>query len=119
MFEIEAIQHENYTELICRGPASLANLKGVVDKIAHGTFPRVGDDKYLIDLRPLIGTIPTVERYELGVYIAQNIPRFKVAAISKPETQSKIGENVAVNRGARILSTDNEAEARAWLLADN
>lgn len=74
MFEIEVIPHENYLELVCCGPGNLENLKGVVDKIANGSFPGVG--------------------------------------------QNKIGENVAVNRGAKIFSTDDETEARDWLLAD-
>src|SRR5882672_3391168 len=61
------------------------------------------------------GTIATLERFELGDYLGRSVPHLKIAAISKKETYSKLGENVAVNR-ANVLATDDEREARAWLL---
>ncbi|MDB5051221.1 MAG: hypothetical protein JWO30_4292 [Fibrobacteres bacterium] len=116
MFETEFSQFENHARIVCKGKATLENLKGVVDRIKDGEFGNGADSRYLIDLRPIVGTLSTFERYDLGIHIAATIPKFKIAAISKKETHDKMGENVAVNRGANILATDDEAEAMDWLL---
>ncbi len=118
MFKIEANQREGYVELVCRGPASLASFTNLIDRIRDGDFGDETVQTYLIDLRPIAGTIASLERFELGDYIGRSVPHLKIAAISKKETHSKLGENVAVNRGANILATDDEREARSWLLAE-
>jgi hypothetical protein len=116
MFETETIRFDGYIQILCKGPATLDNLKSVVDKIKNGELGALEPPQYLIDLRPITGTLGTFERYELGIYIAESIPKIRIAAISKKETYSKIGENVAVNRGANILATDDEQAAKTWLL---
>ena len=118
MFKIGATQREGYVELVCRGPANLANFRNLIDRVRGGEFGDENTRKYLIDLRPISGTIATLERFELGGYIGKSVPHLKIAAISKKETHSKLGENVAVNRGANILATDDENEAKAWLVAE-
>jgi hypothetical protein len=116
LFETEFLQFGNYARIVCKGKASLASLKGLVDGIKSGGFGNGNNSRYLIDLRPMVGTISTFERYDLGIHIAASIPKLRIAAISKKETHDKIGENVAVNRGANILATDDEGDALEWLL---
>ena len=115
MFDFEIIEHPQYVEIVCKGPGNFENLKDVVDKVASGFFPTNPKRRYLIDLRPIEGTIETLDRYNLGVYIATKLPTYKIAAISKPETYTELGENVAVNRGAHIMATYDEDQARRWL----
>ncbi|MEO7427394.1 MAG: hypothetical protein ABI036_19565 [Fibrobacteria bacterium] len=117
MFDVLVEKRAGYTELVCRGPASLKSFKELFDEIVKGTYGHGDGKKYLIDLRQIEGTIPTVDRYELGEYMAEKISDCEISSISKKETYNKVGENVAVNRGAKVFSTDDENQAREWILA--
>jgi hypothetical protein len=118
MFDVRVEIQAGYTELICRGPATLKNFKELFDELVKGAYEHGNDRKYLIDLRQIEGTIPTVDRYELGGYMAEKVSDCKISSISKKETYNKVGENVAVNRGVKVFSTDDENQARDWILAD-
>jgi hypothetical protein len=57
----------------------------------------------------------TYDRYELGVKIAAIFKHlFKIAIIFPKEHTTKFAENVAVNRGAKVLVTSSETEAKDW-----
>jgi hypothetical protein len=110
----------------------------VVDGILHvdasGTF-RVQDAKevlvevieaskarsasrILIDIRALVGHISTVERFEIGKWVAE-IARGDVS-IALLDSIDRVWpdrflENVAVARGARVKTTTSLEEALGWL----
>jgi len=73
-------------------------------------------NKALIDLRNMQGDPSILDRYRTGIEIA-NVwgPRIKVAVIGRADVIDHMGENTAVNRGAKIMVTSEEAQALEWL----
>ena len=73
-------------------------------------------NKAIVDLRNMTGNPSILDRYKIGVEIA-NVwgPRIKVAVVAKAEAINKLGENTAVNRGANIMVTADFAHALEWL----
>jgi hypothetical protein len=116
-FTFETQAKDGYVELICRGPTGLGELKGLVDWILKDAPAGGIEKKYLVDLRYITGTLDTIERFELGKYIAEWIPHIFFAAVSRKEHHNKVGENTAVNRGAHLLATDDFGQAVEWILS--
>ncbi|MCI0555626.1 MAG: hypothetical protein L0287_32170, partial [Anaerolineae bacterium] len=73
-------------------------------------------NKVLVDLRKMEGDPSILDRYQIGVEIA-NVwgPRYRVAGVAKAEMINKMIENTAVNRGARLLATSDIELAMEWL----
>lgn len=58
-----------------------------------------------------------VEKFHIGSLLAELIgDKYQIAILRKQQYINKFTENVAVNRGARLLVTGDEAEALKWLL---
>jgi hypothetical protein len=56
-------------------------------------------------------------RFQTGVAFAEVLgPRFRSAAVVPAAMITRFTEDVAVNRGARLLVTDDHEAARLWLL---
>ncbi len=63
--------------------------------------------------RPMVG----LDRFWMGEYIAELFgPRYRIAVLYVKEFINKFAENVAVNRGADLLVTHDDAEALEWLM---
>ena len=76
-----------------------------------------GRNRILVDARELTGTISESHKFFIGTRIAEVYgPMIKAVLIMKPGTITKLGETVAVNRGARFFVTHSEDEAIEWLL---
>jgi hypothetical protein len=91
------------------------------DFIAHvkAEADKAEKQRVLIDCRNLSGGMAEFERFHGGMRIAEVFGRgLKAALIMQPQNVTKLGELVAVNRGARFLVSDSEPEAIDWLLAD-
>jgi len=69
----------------------------------------------IVDLRFMPESIPVMDRYELGVMIAEKFPfKYKLAVLAKREFITKFAETVAVNRGAEMLVSHDLKEIRKW-----
>ncbi len=74
----------------------------------------------MIDIREKDGSIPEMDRFFLGEYIAKlNLNKWiKTAVIAKKEQINKFSETVAQNRGAQLYISSTEEDAYEWLLSD-
>jgi len=60
---------------------------------------------------------PTMDRFFLGEEIAKVLgPKIKLAVVWPKKDINKFAENVAVNRGARVIAASEISEAEKWLL---
>jgi len=70
----------------------------------------------LIDARGVVGFFSESEKFFAGAKIAEVFgSKLKAAVIARPGEVTKLGEMAALNRGARLLVTEDEAEAVEWL----
>lgn len=77
-----------------------------------------GRNRVLMDCLEVEGNMTEAERFRGGIRIAEVFgPRIKAALLMPTERITKLGELTAVNRGAKFLVTDSEAEALDWLRA--
>lgn len=75
-----------------------------------------GLKKILADVTKNKGNIPVVDRFQLGVEMANILGiKIKLAILAPPFMIDKLGENTAVNRGGRVFVTSSREEALAWL----
>jgi hypothetical protein len=83
-------------------------------------------NKVLVDCRDIEGGMTMLERFDYAEFGAKELSIWyrkslssgvRFAYVSKPPfyDSSKLGENVAVNRGAVVLSTTSMEEALQWL----
>ena len=86
-------------------------LRGVLDETN-----RLRLNKILVDCRDVAAPESEVDRFKLGVAIADLFgQRFKIAILYPPELINKFTEDTAVNRGADVLVVGEEASALDWL----
>ncbi|MGO9272436.1 MAG: hypothetical protein ACLQOO_19770 [Terriglobia bacterium] len=75
-----------------------------------------GYQNVLLDITGLAGSIPHLDMFELGVHCAKVWKAaFRVAIISRAGGINKFFEDVAGNRGVRVLVVENEDAAIQWL----
>jgi len=74
-------------------------------------------DHIFIDARSINGRITESEKFFLGTHIAEVFgSRIKAVSLMPEGCITKLGEMAAVNRGARFMVTESQAEAFEWLL---
>lgn len=71
----------------------------------------------LVDLRAVPGPITFMDRYQVGEQTGRFLSGLVVAALMNEEQTDKdrIGQKVAMNRGARVEVFTDPADAAAWL----
>ncbi|HME01083.1 MAG TPA: hypothetical protein VKM93_27695 [Terriglobia bacterium] len=75
-----------------------------------------GYQNVLLDTTGLAGPIPHLDMFELGVHCAEVWKAaFRIAIISRAGGINKFFEDVARNRGVRVLVAANQDEAIHWL----
>jgi hypothetical protein len=74
-----------------------------------------GLSKILADIRTLGGNIPVLDRFELGVEMAEVLGAFQVAILAPAAMIDRMGENAAVNRGGKVFVTESLERALEWL----
>jgi len=74
-----------------------------------------GCTQAIMDLSAAQGRTSDMDRYYLGEHAAQVFRGLKVAVVFPAEGITKFGENVAVNRGARLAVVPSLEEAQRWL----
>ena len=106
-----------YLRVTCRGdfPAQpyLAMLLAVRDEASRAAVSRI-----FVDAFAVAPPLREFDRFWFGSAIAEvfHAGDFKVALRVVGERIDKLGENTAVNRGARLLVTGDERAALAWLM---
>ena len=77
---------------------------------------RAGCKQAILNLTAAQGPTSTMDRYFLGERAALIFrAQLKVAVVFRAEGITKIGENVAVNRGAQLTVVPTEQDAVKWL----
>ena len=121
--DIEARQ--DYLYAAVSGEFTLRAAQAAYDRVVHAALP-LAQTRILIDARGVSGNPQPDERYALGVYIA-NEQRLlaerrppihvKVAVLGHQPVvdPQRLGETVAVNRGAKVKVSEQLDEALAWL----
>jgi hypothetical protein len=97
------------------GVWDLDRVFAVIDMIRWETeWNRLGSA--FVDFRSVEGPIPDLDRFFAGERVALVLGgRVRLAVLARPEMINKLGEDTAVNRGARILVTPDEAQAIAFI----
>lgn len=105
-----------FIRIVARGEYYFEDLPGFLGFI-KAEADKNGRSSVLIDCRSLSGGMSEGERFEGGVMIANVFGSKLRAALMLPDTFiTKLGELAAVNRGAQLLVTSDEAEALGWLI---
>jgi len=108
----------DFLRVMASGEYSLDDLYSLIEQI------RTEADKavrrmVLIDARGILGDISDADQFFAGRKIAEIFgSRLKTVVIRNNHSDTKLGEAVAVSRGARFLVTESEEEALDWLLTD-
>ncbi|MCC6298689.1 MAG: hypothetical protein IT314_05295 [Anaerolineales bacterium] len=109
----------DYLHVEFSGPYSLEEITAAINKVAE-LCDQESLHKAFVDLRPMTGYPSILDRYELGIEIA-NVwrRRYKVAIVERADMITHMVENTAVNRGAHILTTTDTDQALQWLGLEN
>lgn len=108
---------------------------GYLRVIIHGSYPsttyrpilrsildeasKLDHTRVLVDCLGLSAPPSQMARFNLGVAIAELFGgRFRIAILYPRELINKFTEDAAVNRGANVLVTSEEAAAVQWLLGE-
>jgi hypothetical protein len=123
---IHVEQKAGYLLIAVTGTCDLESARDAARR-SIGLFESRKQSKGLVDCRTVSGTLSTVERYDLAVYLAELHARYavehgaplQIACVgSEPLIDpSRFGETVALNRGAQLKVTTDMGEAQAWLTA--
>lgn len=100
-----------------RGPYSLAAFLQLADQVSVARLAR-GASRVLVDIRNVTGDISHLDRYRLGIYVAEK-PKHaaRLAVVARRETINWMFENVATNRGLPTCVTADQRYAENWLRA--
>jgi hypothetical protein len=76
---------------------------------------RTGLRRVLLDAAKLEGSPSNLERYRIGIHIAERMRAVRMAVVDGGGAIDKFVEDVAVNRGAQLLATSDREQAVLWL----
>jgi hypothetical protein len=95
------------------GKWSLPDVFGLIERVREEA-DTAGLERALIDMSEVTGPIPNMERFFAGERVAAVVKgRIRLAVVAREEYINRFGENVAINRGARISVLSSEEHARA------
>jgi len=117
-FEVVTVVEPELIRLTATGSYSL---EGVFDLLDHvkAEADKAARELVLIDTREVDGNMTEAHRFFAGRRLAEAFgSRLKTAVLLPAHKITKLGEAVAVSRGARVLVTDSETEALNWLLTE-
>ncbi len=106
-----------FVRVSARGKYSFQDMFDFVDRVKLEA-DNTERFRVLMDCREYDGHMTEAERFMGGQKIAEVLGSRLRAALLLPTAEvTKLGELAAVNRGAKLLVTDSEAEAMEWLLS--
>lgn len=101
------------------GSYTLPSLRRVFDDFARRArrLDSRAKPSFILDVREATGSLSSLDRYALGVYLTTHLPSARLAIVTTTENldNEKFFENVVENRGgvARAFTTREDAES--WL----
>ena len=99
------------------GPYSLTDFLRLADQVRAERMAR-GASRVLVDLRGVSGEVSSLDRYRLGIYVAEKPDRAKrLAVVLRPDSINWMFENVASNRGLPTCESADPRYAENWLRA--
>jgi hypothetical protein len=114
---VEIDIRDDSVDIICSGPTTASEIVACIDRLddIKRTHPEV--ERCLIDCRATQFDIDLFGRFTIGEYAARKLAgrRLWIALLARPEQITRMVENTAHNRGLRMFTTSDVAEARAWL----
>jgi hypothetical protein len=114
-FEVTTDIYPEYLRLICVGEFSVPALFEFIEQVNTEALA-AGRKRVLVDSRGITGDLTDADRFLGGERSAQVFgSRLKVAVMMPAEQITKMAELAASNRGAKLLITTSEDEARDWL----
>ena len=106
---------DDYALMAPEEPYDLNRYKNALRKVAE-FCEQNGLKKILADVSKSRDNIPVLDRFQLGIDIANILGgRIQMAILAPPFMIDKLGENSAVNRGGRVFVTSSKSQALAWL----
>lgn len=108
---------DNYIRMTVSGECDFEDLK-VYLKIIYAKCENEGIFKIVLNCLDIEGIdIPTLERYLLGVEVAEQVTsKIKLAVIWHKEYTNYLGQEVAINEGGNISVFGSTEPALKWLL---
>ena len=112
--------HLDYLKVVGDGDFDLTAAKACITEI----FRLCDEHRYakvLVDSRGINEELSLASRFNLGEHLAAAYARpirIAVLCTTAQVTQTKLLENTANNRGAQLITTDSETEARTYLSID-
>jgi len=117
-FQVVTELGPEFLRVTASGEYSLDDLYSLVEKMRAEADKSI-QHSVLVDARGIFGEMSDADQFFAGRKVAEMFgSRIKVAVIRNDQTETKLGEAVAVSRGARFRMVDSEEEALNWLLAD-
>ena len=109
-------QADGYLLARVQGKWTTDNVKRAIEEVS-AEIRKSGYARLLVDARELSAPQHEYDRFLAGVHIANALRGIDIAVLYPAELINKFVENVASNRGARLLVGSELDEALEWLLA--
>lgn len=118
-FTIQLTRAPGYVRVQVAGPASIREFVELVSTIGRETV-YWSDRRVVVDLRQVEGALTPTEQVFLGELVAQDLTHIeRMASIVPPARLTRNSERAAQQLGSQLRVFDDEAEALAWIAADN
>ncbi len=115
-FDVVTTKFPEYLLITNTGEFSLPALFEFIERVKREA-DAAGRSRVLVDSRAITGDLNDVDRFMGGQKSAEVFgSKIKLALMMPAKKITKMAELAAVNRGAKVLVTDSETEALAWLL---
>jgi hypothetical protein len=116
LFTISTARERGYLVVRATGTHSMQRARELIGAVESEAV-RDGATRVLLDVSGMLGNPSTIERYEIGVALAETIT-IKLAVVVPLGVADGFAETTAVNRGARVRVFEAANAAVAWLLAE-
>ncbi|SRR5258706_11071281 len=114
--EVQVDKIGSILQVTCVGERSYDTYIQLIDLIINELDKDKETKKVLIDLTKLTSDLSILERYTVGKYLAEKLPReIRIGVVSPRNYLVKMVENTAVNRGVKMFATSEKEEAVTWL----
>ena len=114
--QYETETEDRHVRINVTGQYDFDEMLGLVQPFRNAV-EAAGRKRLLVDCRRLEGAVAESDKFFIAEKIAKIFRgEIRVALLMPSHTITKLGEMVAVNRGASFLVTDSEPDALEWLL---
>ena len=116
LMQYETETHPDHVRINVTGRYDFDEMMDLVEPFREATVG-AGKTKLLVDCTRMDGRVPEPDKFFIGEKIAKTLrSEVKCTLLMPTGTITKLGEMVAINRGANFFVTDSEQNAIEWLL---